>query len=150
MEIAIINLQTWCHKWSISINTMKTTYMTFYNKKNTPAPPPIPLTVNGTPLKKVSFQRVLGIIIYEDLTFTPYIENIISSCKKAYNRLTLFPDMRPDLVVQMFKCFICSKLEYGSIILGHTIYTDEHRRFLEAAQKSALMLVLRAMKSIKH
>ena len=139
-QIAIINLQAWCSKWRISINTKKTTYMIFYNKKNTPAPPtPIPLTVNGAPLKKVSSQRVLGIIIDEDLTFTPHIEYITSRCKKAYNRLTLFPDMRPDLAVQIFKSFIRSKLEYGSIIWGHTVYTDKHRRFLGAAHRRFLL-----------
>ena len=55
--------------------------------------------------------------------------------------------MQLDVAVQIFKSFIHSKLEYGSIIWGHTIYKDKHRRFLEAAQKSALMLILRAMKS---
>ena len=148
MQIAIINLQTWCSKWRISINTMKTTYMIFYNKKNTLSSPPIPLSVNGTPLKKVSSQRVLGIIIDEELTFTPYIEYITSRSKEVYNRLTEFPDMQPGLAFQIFKPFIRSKLEYGSIIWGLTVYTDKHRRFLEAAQKSALMLVLRTMKSI--
>ena len=91
MQIAIINLQTWCSKWCISINTMKTLYMIFHNKKNTPASPPIPLTINGTPLKKVSSQQVLGIIINEDLTFTPHTEYITSRYKRACNRLTLFP-----------------------------------------------------------
>ena len=44
--------------------------------------------------------------------------------------------MIPDLAVQIFKSFILSKLEYGSIIWGHTIYTDKHCRLLEAAVKS--------------
>ena len=92
MEIAIINLQTWCSEWCISINTMKTSYMIFHNKMNTPASPPIPLTINDTPLKKVSSQRVLGIILDEDLTFTPNIEYITCRCKRACNRLTLSPD----------------------------------------------------------
>ena len=147
MQIAIINLQTWCSKWHISINTMKTMYMIFCNKKNTPAPPQIPLTIHGTTLKKVSSQQVLGIIIDENLTFTPHIEYITNRCKKAYNKLTLFPDMRPELAVQISKSFICSKLEYGSIVWGSTLYTNRHHRFLEAAQESALILILRAMKS---
>ena len=50
-------------------------------------------------------------------------------------------------LVQIFKSFICSKLEYGSIIWGHAISEDKHHRFLEAAQKSAFILILRAMKS---
>ena len=121
--------------------------MIFYNKKNSPASPPIPLTINSTPLKKVSSQRVLCIIIDEDLAFTPYTEYITSRCKNAYNRLTLFPDMRPDFAVQIFKSFIRFKLEHENIIWGHTIYTDKHRRFLEATQKSTLIIILRAMKS---
>lgn len=65
--ITIINFATWCSKWRISINTMNTAYTIFYNKNNTPAPPLVPLTINVTPLKKVSPQRVLSIIIDEDL-----------------------------------------------------------------------------------
>ena len=67
IQITIIDFPTWCSKWRISINTMKTAYTILYNKNNTPAPPPIPLTINGTPLKKVSPQRVLSIIIDEGL-----------------------------------------------------------------------------------
>ena len=44
--------------------------------------------------------------------------------------------MRPDLAVQIFKSFILSKLEYGSIIWGHTVYTDKHCKLLEAAEKN--------------
>ena len=146
-QLAILNLQAWCYKWRISINTLKTTYMFFYDKKQLPAPPSIPLTIDGSSLKRVTCQRILGILIDEDLTFTPHIENITNKCKKAYNRLTLFPNIRPDLALQIFKSFIRSKLEYGSIIWGHTIYKNNHIKLLEAAQKGALMLILRAMKS---
>ena len=33
IQIAIINLQSWCKKWQIEINPTKTKYMVFYNKK---------------------------------------------------------------------------------------------------------------------
>ena len=75
-------------------------------------------------------------------------QNIPNKCKKAYNRLTPFPDMRPDLAIQIFKSFIRSKLDYGNIILGYTIHTTKHLTLLEAAQIGPLMLILRAMKSI--
>ena len=32
--IALMNLQDWCSKWNISINSMKTTCMVFCDKKN--------------------------------------------------------------------------------------------------------------------
>ena len=39
-QIAIINLQTWCLKWQISINISKTNYVMFYGKKNSHHHPP--------------------------------------------------------------------------------------------------------------
>ena len=52
--MAIVNCQNWISKWRISINTVKTKYMLFYNKKKTASPSLIPLTTNGALLKKVS------------------------------------------------------------------------------------------------
>ena len=148
IQIAILNLQEWCAKWRISINTSKTNYMIFYSKKNTKSSPPqIPLTIDGDSLKVVSSQRVLGIIIDDNLSFTPHIENIVRKCKQAYSRLTRFPDMRPDLAVQLYKSYIRSKLEYGAVVWGHTIHTQKHLKLLDEAQRGALKLILRGMKS---
>ena len=94
-----VNIQNWCSKWRISINILKTTYILFYDQRKKPKLPPIPLTINGASLNKVSSQRILGITIDNNLSFSPHIENITNKCKRAYNRLTLFPDMLPDLVI---------------------------------------------------
>ena len=95
IQIAVINLHTWCLKWQISIKISKTSYITFYDKKKLPPPPSIPVTINGSSLTKVKANRVLGIIIDEDLTFTSHVEHIIQKCKRAYNRLTFYPDLSP-------------------------------------------------------
>ena len=110
MQIAIINLQTWCLKWQISINISKTNYIIFYDKKKLPLPPSIPVTIDRSSLTKVKAKRVLGIIIDEDLTFTPHIEHITQKCKITYNRLTLYPDLSSHLALQLYKGFIRSKL----------------------------------------
>ena len=56
IQIAIISLQNWCSKWQISINILKTTYMLFYNQRKMRNVPPMPLTINGVSLNKVSSQ----------------------------------------------------------------------------------------------
>ena len=99
MQLAVVNLQSWCYKWHISLNISKTNYMVFYNNKKKPSPPTISLTINEIPLKQVQTKRVLGIVIDENLTFTSHIENITIKCKQAYNRLTLFPDLNLNLAV---------------------------------------------------
>ena len=58
--------------------------------------------------------------------------------------------MSPDLDIQIFKCFIRSNLEYGSIIWEHTICTTIYQRFLQLLKMEHWfddMLILRALKS---
>ena len=55
---------------------MKISYMVFCDKKNKASPVQIPITIDGNYLRKVSSQRVLGVIIDEELYFTPHVENI--------------------------------------------------------------------------
>ena len=97
IQIAIMSLQDWCSKWCISINSMKTNYMVFYDKKNKALPVHIPITIDGNCLSKVSLQWVLGIIIDEKISLTPHVENKKKANK--HNQLTGFPDMCPDLAV---------------------------------------------------
>ena len=115
IQIAIINLQTWCLEWQISINISKTNYITFYDKKTLP-PPPIPVTINRSSLTKLKAKRVLGIIIDEDLTFTPHIEHITQKWKIAYNRLTLYSTLSSHLALELSKAFIRSKLEFSCTV----------------------------------
>ena len=147
IQLSIINLQMWCYKWRISINISKTNYMVFYNKKNKPPPPSIPVTIDEIPLEKVHSKRILGIEIDEDLSFTKHIENITIKCKKASNRLTIFPELNPHLAVLLYKSYVRSKLEYGSAVWGYTINKKNHLSMLESAQKGALSLILRTLKS---
>ena len=53
--------------------------MLFYDQGKKPNLTPIPLTLNGVPLNEVSSQRILGITIDNNLSFSPHIENITSN-----------------------------------------------------------------------
>ena len=86
-------------------------------------------------------------MIDENFTFTSHIENITIKFKQAYNRLILFPDLNPNLAGQLYKFYIRLKLEYGCNVWGHSIYKKNHAAMLESAQKGALSLILRTLKS---
>ena len=112
----------------------------FLQQKKLPPPPDIPVTIDEKLLTEVKEKRILGVIIDENLSFTSHIEQI-KKCKTAYNRLTLYPDLSPHLALQLYKAYIRTKLEYGCIIWGHTIYQKKHKQ-LEDVQRGALSLVL--------
>lgn len=57
IQIAILNLQNWCSKWCIPVNSMKTDYRVFCDKKNKAPCGQIPVTIDGNCLKKVFTAR---------------------------------------------------------------------------------------------
>ena len=75
----------------------------------------IPVTINGCSLTKVKAKRVLGIIIDEGVTFTSHVEHITQKCKRAYKRLTLYPELSPHLAFQLCKAFIRSNLNSAAL-----------------------------------
>ena len=113
-----------------------------------PPSPSIPVTINESSLTKVKAKRVIGIIIDEDLTFTPHVEHITKKCKRAYIRLTLYPDLSTNLALQLYKAFIRSKLEFGSTLWSFRKHNAKHLNLLESAQRGAASLILKTMKSI--
>ena len=86
-------------------------------------------------------------IINENLSFTSRIEQITKKSKTAYNRLTLHPELLPHQALQLNKAYIRTKLEYGSIIWGHSIYQKNHIKQFADAQTGTLSLIRRTMKS---
>ena len=121
IQLAIINLQIWCSKWQISLNISKTNYMIFYDKKKLPPPPNIQVIIDEMPLTRVKEKQILGIVIDEQLSFTPHVKLTTKKCRSAYNRLTLYPDLGANAAIQLYKVYIRSRLEYGCIIWGYKV-----------------------------
>ena len=128
-----MNLQHWCSKWCISINSMKTNFMVFYDKSKKAPPVQIPITIDGNCLRKVSSQRVLGIIMDEKLSFASHLENITKKISQAYNRLTRFTDMGPHLhsvsqYSETFRCFtrfsFHHKSNHGRLLHINMLFTS--------------------------
>ena len=138
-QIAIINLKTWCLKWQISINILKTNYI-FYDRKKLPPQLSILVTSDKNYLTKVKVKRFQGIIIDDNLAFTPHIEHITEKCKIAYNRLTLYLYLSPHLALQLYKAFIRSKLESGCNVWGFRIHIDLHLEELQQHEAVKLMI----------
>ena len=56
--------------------------MVFYDKKNEAPPAQIPIAIDGNCLKKFFSQWVIGIIINEELSFSPHLESITKTANK--------------------------------------------------------------------
>ena len=121
--------------------------MVFYDKTKLPPPPDIQVTIDETPLIRITEKLILEIVIDKQLSFTPHVELTTKKCRSAYNRLTLYPDLAPNVDLQLYKAYIRSRLEYGCIIWSYKIDQKNHMKKLESAQRGTLSLILRTMNS---
>ena len=121
--------------------------MVLYDKTKLPPPPDIQVTIDETPLIRITEKLILEIVIDKQLSFTPHVELTTKKCRSAYNRLTLYPDLAPNVDLQLYKAYIRSRLEYGCIIWSYKIDQKNHMKKLESAQRGTLSLILRTMNS---
>ena len=115
-------------------------------KRNYP-PPDIQVTTNEMVLAGVKEKQILGNVIDEQLSFTPHVELTAKKYRSAYNRLTLYPDLAPNVALQLYKAYIRSRLEFGCIIWGYKIHQKNLMKKLESSQKGTLSLTIRTMNS---
>ena len=99
---------------NINEHIKNTLYDILWQKETTPTTKQV--TIDETPLTKVKEKWTLGIFIDEKLSFTLHGELTTKKCRSAYNKLTLYPDLAPNVALQLYKAYIRSRLEHGCII----------------------------------
>ena len=107
IQIAIINLQSWCKKWQIEMNLTKTKCMVFYDKKKLLPPPSLPFVTDEVPVSKVSNKRALGIIIDEDLFISDIKNHETTPTEALETELSILPF---GLRTQQLQCHEAGKL----------------------------------------
>jgi hypothetical protein len=136
-DLALIT--DWSNKWLVSFSPQKTEEMIITNKG--PATHPA-LTLDNTPIKRVTAHKHLGLTLTNDLSWKTHAYNI---GKKAYNCLGLLRPLKFILdrrsLETMYMSFVRPVLEYGDVI-WHIPADNRHTLdILEKVQMEAARLV---------
>ena len=124
----------------MKLNEAKCSYMVFTRTKTEFA---TRLTINNSHMEKVSVQKLLGVWISEDLSWSRNCKEI---CKKAYSRLSMITKLKyagvslEDLL-DIYVLFIRSTTEYCAVAF-HSSLTIEQNDKLEQIQKICLRVIL--------
>ena len=100
------------------------------------APPPL-YAKAGTPLQQVNTAKYLGVLLTSDLSWNEHITRVCSKTRKLiglfYRR---FHHCSPELLLRLYKFFICPHLEYASQVWDPRLAKDTD--LLEKTQKFGL------------
>ena len=130
-------LYTWVLSNRLTINTLKTHYIITTNKSYTFLPP---LFINFDIIRAVPYQKVLGVVIDEKLSFEQHIKSIKQKINSSIAMLNNIKNLIPmDIKRCLYFSHIQSHLAYCSNIYGFTYPT--HLMHLYKLQKKALRVL---------
>ncbi|MCG7879038.1 MAG: reverse transcriptase family protein [Candidatus Thiodiazotropha endolucinida] len=143
LQMALDSLAKWCTCNGMIINTTKTKAMliTTHQKRATLTTENLSLTLNSVDLNMISNDKILGVMIDNNLTWTHHIDKI---CKKMASNLWLLSRIKTFLSrehrIQFYKTYIQPHIDYCNIIWGGTSQMNLNRVF--RLQKRACKIIL--------
>ena len=143
LQMALDSLAKWCRYNGMIINTSKTKVMliTTHQKRASLPNEQLSLTLNSVDLNMISYDKILGVIIDNNLTWSQHIDKI---CKKITSNLWLLSRIKDylsrDHRVQFYKTYIQPHIDYCNVIWGGTSQINLNRIF--RLQKRACKIIL--------
>ena len=135
-------IEAWTENKKMVLNEKKTKCIIFNNSKNFQFTSDLKL--KGEKLDIVTEAKLLGIIITNDLKWKRNTQHIVknANCKMRMLQIaSKFMSNKHDLL-QIYKSFIRSRLEYGCAVWNSSL-TNDNERDIERVQKAAVKLILK-------
>ena len=129
------NFYDWSTANRLTINTDKTFYMIFTNRKLDPNIPPV--TISSIPIHRKTTEKFLGVVVDEGLKFGGHVGMLCAKVSRSVGVLYRLRDYLPlKTLISLYYSFIYPYLIYCNLIWGSTFQT--HLKPLEILQKKAI------------
>ncbi len=133
-------LTNWCHNNNLSLNISKTKELVVDFRRRTSVHPPI--TIDRTPVERVSSFKFLGVHITEDLTWTTHTQSVV---RKAHQRLFFLRRLKKfglssKILRQFYSCTVESILT-GCITAWYGNCTTLNRKALQTIVQTAQHII---------
>ena len=134
------SISSWTQENLMKLNEAKSSYMVFSRSKENFA---TRLFANNVYLEKLSFTKLLGVWISEDMSWSKNCQEI---SKKAYSRLSMITKLKyvgvnMEDLLDIYILFIRSVTEYCAVSF-HSSLTQQQSQKLERIQKTSLKIIM--------
>ena len=138
-------MQNWADQWLVKFCPSKSKLMTCTNKIREPAI----IQFNNVELENVKSHKHLGLVLSNDLSWTPHVQNLIQNVSPLIDVLkSLKYDLDRKTLEATYFSFIRPKLEYGCHIWANCNGRDSDQ--LERIQLNMARIVTGARKGTSH
>ena len=146
IQNGINTIEKWCKKWHVTLSPIKSKLLLFTKcprHKEEGSVGNLTIQLFGEPVNPVSEADFLGVTFDSRLTWEPQTRKIVA---KSYTRLNLLRaisslsnNLKPNIIVDLYKSIIRSLFEYCSICIINAAET--HLQKLQLIQNQAMRII---------
>ena len=142
IQKAVDAIERWCRKWRVKLNGDKSNLVILSKKRGKPDENLAILLFNDV-VRPVSKAKFLGFEINETLNFKEHIQALSQRAEKRLNilRILAWGGTDPKILVRLYKVYIRSIFEYGSVCFVHS--PDSTLDIMQRIQNRAIRTCLR-------
>ena len=129
-------VEEWSAENFLNLNPSKCKYM-LISRKRIPNVPDVPLLLGNCPLQRVSVFKYLGVLLSEDMSWSPHVQTVCSRAKKVLGLLyrKFYNYSSTDTLTQLYVSLVRPHLEYACPVWAPHLVKDV--RAIEDVQKFA-------------
>ena len=142
VQRAVDDIEGWCRKWRVKLNGDKSNLVIFSRKRKKSSENLCILLFNDV-VRPVSKAKFLGVEMDTSLRFRDHIQALALKAEKRLNMLKILAwgGTEPKTLIRLYKVFVRSVFEYGSICFLHC--PDTTLNILQKIQNKAIRISLR-------
>ena len=107
-------VEEWSMENFLNLNPSKCKYM-LISRKKIPSTPEGPFLLGNRPLQRVDIFKYIGILLSQDMSWSPQVQTICSKAKKILRLLyqKFYECSSTDALTQLYVSLVCPHLEYA-------------------------------------
>lgn len=154
LEEVLISLQNWTKKWRMKLNCdkNKTEIIAFNTAERNKDIIPKQFFIGDKVIYRVAQTKVLGLIIDEDLTYTPHSQEVLKSLHAVWATLCKYSSRHwgftQRVMLQLVKALFISKMSYASHIWMSKENTKDIMKLWYHVLKSLIGAVLNLSQNV--
>ncbi|EED11822.1 conserved hypothetical protein [Talaromyces stipitatus ATCC 10500] len=106
------------------------------------------LIIQGTTIKASTTAKLLGVVFDNELRWKPHVQQVLKRATRVNTALGGLRYLRPGQMRQLYQACVTPIVDYASMVWHSPTKDKMHLRALNTVQRSALIRILSAFKSV--
>jgi ribonuclease HI len=145
-DVDIPRIEAWARRTGSSFAAEKTELIHLTRRKKDLGKGEI--TMNGKTIKASATAKLLGVVFDQEMRWKHHVQKVVKKATKVALNMGGLRNLRPTQMTQLYQACVAPQLDYASTVWHNPNKDKMHLRALAAVQRTALLKVLSAFRTV--